>query len=162
MARFISPDGNPEEWDEKPNGYFTQEEWDEINPPPVAELPSLEAVQEMKKAQIDKHTDVLRERDGKEYQGKIFAMSDGAKANWSDLAILSARGKIKYPKAVLTKNDEIFQIQNEEEMDKFLDMVEAYFTSDPTSPVVTGRALRMQVMSKTTAEEVMAIVDDRD
>ena len=25
---FISPDGNPEVWLEKPEGYFTQEEWD--------------------------------------------------------------------------------------------------------------------------------------
>ena len=162
MPKFFSPEGNPEVWDSKPKGYFTEEEWEEAHPAPAAVLPSLDEVKEARKAQIDKQTDVLRERYGMEYGGKVFAMSDGAKANWSDLAILSARGKIKYPKAILTKDDAIFMLQDEAEMDAFLDMVEAYFTSDPTSPVVTGRNLRMLVMSKTTAEEVMAIVDERD
>lgn len=162
MGNFISPDGNLEVWEKKPKGYFTQEEWDAAHPAPEPPSMSLEEAQGIKKAEIDHRTNVMRERDGAAFKGAVFAMSDGAKSNWSDLAILSARGKVKYPKIILTKSDEPFAIKNEAEMDEFLDMVEAYFTSDPKSPVVTGRGLRMLVMSKTVPEEVMAIVDDRD
>ena len=37
MAKYYSPDGNIEVWDEKPRGYYTVEEWQEIHPyiPPV-------------------------------------------------------------------------------------------------------------------------------
>lgn len=39
MPTYISPDGNPEMWDQKPNGYFTPEEWeaDHPAPPPTEE-----------------------------------------------------------------------------------------------------------------------------
>ena len=33
MAKYYSPDGNLEVWDEKPNGYYTEEEWQELHPP---------------------------------------------------------------------------------------------------------------------------------
>ena len=29
---YISPDGNREVWEEKPEGYYTEEEWYELNP----------------------------------------------------------------------------------------------------------------------------------
>ena len=34
---YYSPDGNPEVWDKKPDGYYTPEEWAELHPyiPPV-------------------------------------------------------------------------------------------------------------------------------
>ena len=32
MGKFYSPNGNPEVWDEKPNNYFTEEEWLELHP----------------------------------------------------------------------------------------------------------------------------------
>lgn len=37
MAKYYSPDGNIEVWDEKPQGYFPVEEWEEMHPyiPPV-------------------------------------------------------------------------------------------------------------------------------
>jgi hypothetical protein len=37
MATYYNPDGNPEVWDTKPDGYFTPEEWAELHPyiPPV-------------------------------------------------------------------------------------------------------------------------------
>lgn len=115
-----------------------------------------------KKTAIDSNTDRIRVRDGKEFSGGIFDMRDGAKANWSDLAILAARGKIKYPKVILTKDDQPYVIKSEAEMDDFLAMVESYFTDDPASPVVTGRTLRIGVESAQTIEEVEAIVDDRE
>ena len=33
MAKYYSPEGNPEVWDEKPEGYLTPEEWAELHPP---------------------------------------------------------------------------------------------------------------------------------
>ena len=37
MAKYYSPAGNIEVWDEKPNGYYTVEGWQEMHPyiPPV-------------------------------------------------------------------------------------------------------------------------------
>lgn len=34
---YYSPEGNPEIWDTKPDGYYTEEEWKELHPyiPPV-------------------------------------------------------------------------------------------------------------------------------
>ena len=33
MAKYYSPEGNIEVWDEKPQGYFTVDEWQEMHPP---------------------------------------------------------------------------------------------------------------------------------
>ena len=34
MEKYYSPDGNIEVWDEKPNWYYTVEEWEEMHPIP--------------------------------------------------------------------------------------------------------------------------------
>ena len=34
MATYISPTGNPEVWDKKPEGYYTVEEWEKMHPIP--------------------------------------------------------------------------------------------------------------------------------
>ena len=34
MAKFYSPDGNPELWNERPDGYLTPEEWAALHPLP--------------------------------------------------------------------------------------------------------------------------------
>ena len=41
MATYISPSGNPEVWDTKPQGYYTPEEWQELHPP-VPHIPTKE------------------------------------------------------------------------------------------------------------------------
>ena len=33
MAKYYSPDGNLEVWDTKPDGYYTEAEWEEMHPP---------------------------------------------------------------------------------------------------------------------------------
>ena len=58
MAKYYSPSGNPEVWDEKPDGYFTVEEWQELHPPvpyvPTKEekLAELDAQYDADKAEI--------------------------------------------------------------------------------------------------------------
>lgn len=51
MPNFYSPMGNYEIWAEKPDGYFTPEEWAELHPAQVVEI-SLEALKEIKKYEI--------------------------------------------------------------------------------------------------------------
>ncbi len=51
MPNFYSPSGNFEVWNEKPDGYFTPDEWAELNPAQVVEI-SLEALKEIKKYEI--------------------------------------------------------------------------------------------------------------
>ena len=48
---FYSPTGNFEVWREKPDGYFTSDEWAELHPATVVEV-SLEELKEAKKAEI--------------------------------------------------------------------------------------------------------------
>lgn len=45
MATFYSPDGNPEVWQAKPQGYFTPEEWAAAHPAPE---PTLDEAREAK------------------------------------------------------------------------------------------------------------------
>lgn len=49
MSTYISPDGNPEMWDQKPNGYFTPEEWEADHPAPP---PSEEEEKQLQLAEI--------------------------------------------------------------------------------------------------------------
>ena len=51
MPNFYSPSGNFEVWNEKPDGYFTAEEWAELNPAHVVEI-SLEELKNVKKTEI--------------------------------------------------------------------------------------------------------------
>lgn len=40
MPTYYSPNGNPEVWAEKPNGYFTPEEWQAAHPAPEPTPPT--------------------------------------------------------------------------------------------------------------------------
>lgn len=40
MPVFYSPEGNPEVWEQKPDGYFTPEEWDVAHPDPAPSPPT--------------------------------------------------------------------------------------------------------------------------
>jgi hypothetical protein len=58
MATYYNPNGNPEVWDKKPEGYLTPEEWAELHPyiPPVPtkeeKLAALDAQYDADKADI--------------------------------------------------------------------------------------------------------------
>jgi hypothetical protein len=40
--KYYSPEGNLEVWDEKPEGYFTEEEWAELHPAPEPPEPTVD------------------------------------------------------------------------------------------------------------------------
>lgn len=56
MPTFFSPEGNPEIWAQKPDGYLTPEEWDKAHPAPEPEPEPLETVKARKLASIDAET----------------------------------------------------------------------------------------------------------
>ncbi|SHI61550.1 hypothetical protein SAMN02745671_01158 [Anaerovibrio lipolyticus DSM 3074] len=42
MPKYYSPDGNIEVWEQKPEGYYTVEEWQELHPAPAPPEPSID------------------------------------------------------------------------------------------------------------------------
>ena len=42
MPKYYSPDGNIEVWEQKPDGYYTEEEWEELHPAPAPPEPTTE------------------------------------------------------------------------------------------------------------------------
>ena len=56
---YYSPDGNPEIWEAKPEGYFTPEEWAEAHPAPAPEpyIPTPEEQRQMFTDAIQAHLD---------------------------------------------------------------------------------------------------------
>ena len=47
MSTYYSPTGNPEVWEEKPDGYFTVAEWQEMHPVPAPAPPTEAQLSEM-------------------------------------------------------------------------------------------------------------------
>lgn len=50
MPKFYSPAGNFEVWAEKPNGYYTEAEWNELHPP---QTPTETKTKEERLAELD-------------------------------------------------------------------------------------------------------------
>ena len=92
---FYSPEGNPEVWDTKPDGYFTEEEWEAWNPlqpDEVAifnettrewEFPDnyLEIVKERKLVQIIASRNNAIDTEGAEYKNLHFWSDKGSKSD---------------------------------------------------------------------------------
>lgn len=111
-----------------------------------------------KKSAIDANTNRIRDRDGLSYAGERFAMTEGAKLNWTGMAAM--KDSLPVPFTVLTIDDKPFPLSDQAAIMKFLGAVMLYDTA-PGSPVTSGRALRTLVEAAQTIEEVDAIVDDR-
>jgi hypothetical protein len=56
MAVYISPEGNPEEWNDKPSGYYTREEWE------IATAPTPPTPEEALEAQKAAFTAAIQQR----------------------------------------------------------------------------------------------------
>jgi hypothetical protein len=69
MAVYISPEGNPEEWSDKPSGYYTREEWDIATAPTPEE--ALEAQKAAFTAAIQQRLDAFAQTRG--YDGILSA-----------------------------------------------------------------------------------------
>lgn len=53
MPVFFTPEGNPEVWAERPEGYLTEDEWIAAHPDPEPELPTLEEARASALARLD-------------------------------------------------------------------------------------------------------------
>ncbi len=79
MATYYNPEGNPEVWDEKPQGYYTVEEWQELHPyvPPVPtkeeKLSELDAQYDADKAEIVKYFNEAQLAEDAELQAELRA-----------------------------------------------------------------------------------------
>ena len=67
MGRYYSPDGNYEVWDEKPEGYYTKEEWDALHP-----IPPYVPTKEEKIAALDYQYTTDKEQLMKDYSDAIL------------------------------------------------------------------------------------------
>lgn len=84
MAKYYSPNGNIEVWDEKPQGYYTVEEWEEMHPtppppPPTKEeqLASLTAEYRQEKANLcEAYTTATMQGDTETAQSVVADMAD--------------------------------------------------------------------------------------
>lgn len=81
MHTFVSPEGNFEIWDEKPEGYSTPEEWLATHPPevPEPEPPTQEEIQKQMTDAIQRRLDAFAMTRG--YDGVLSAASYATSTN---------------------------------------------------------------------------------
>lgn len=97
MPNFYSPTGNYEVWDEKPEGYFTKDEWDALHPAP----PPPEPTKEEKLAQLDAQYDSDKAEIMTYYTQALFAGDEEEQADLKaemaeiDAAYVEARAEIE-------------------------------------------------------------------
>lgn len=87
MAKYYSPDGNIEVWDEKPQGYFTVEEWQEMHPAPEPPEPT----KEEKLAQLDSQYEADKAEIMKYYVDSVIHMDVDLTNELADEMILLDR-----------------------------------------------------------------------
>lgn len=87
MATYYNPNGNPEVWDEKPNGYFTPEEWAAMHPAPEPtkkeKLDALDSDYMAQKSElVEQYTDAQIHSDGETMAAIVDEMT--ALDEWYD------------------------------------------------------------------------------
>jgi hypothetical protein len=76
MGRFYSPKGNYEVWAEKPDGYYTYEEWKELHPDP----PPPEPTKTEKLAALDAQYDSDKDQLAKYYLDAVLSGNEDLQA----------------------------------------------------------------------------------
>jgi len=88
MAKYYSPTGNLEVWGEKPENYYTVEEWQEMHPAPEPPEPTTDEKLNVLDAQYEADKERLR----KAYQdAMIYGDTDRMESIKADLAALDAQ-----------------------------------------------------------------------
>ena len=88
MGKYYSPQGNIEVWEDKPQGYFTVEEWQELHPAPEPPEPTTDE----KLNALDAQYEADKERLRKAYQdAMIYGDTDRMESIKADLAALDAQ-----------------------------------------------------------------------
>ena len=102
---YCSPDGNPEIWETKPDGYFTAEEWHAAHPAPAPEIPALTVTEarELKLAEIIAGANAVKSALSARFSGLEQATWPEQEAGAR--AILGGAGEVKDPTARLLLAD---------------------------------------------------------
>jgi len=88
MAKYYSPSGNFEVWDEKPDGYYTEEEWAALHPAPEPPAPT----KSEKLAALDARYDAEKDELKRAYlDAVIYDDSELADSIKSEIAVLDAK-----------------------------------------------------------------------
>ena len=148
MSTFISPDGNPEVWEERPEGYLTQEEWDAAHP--AAPLTPDEA-KALKLAEINGAKWAAIEGGEVEYEGLHFH-TDSASQGLLGNAILIHQALGSLPQVWKAK-DGYLEVTSIDQLTAIGALVAAYVEG----MFGTEYALRAAVEAAETAEEAGAI-----
>lgn len=93
MPKYYSPDGNLEVWNEKPEGYYTEEEWQEAHPAPPPPEPTTEEKLAALDAQYDADKAILIEQYTDSLMNDDTEMAEELKA---ELAALNAQYDADY------------------------------------------------------------------
>jgi len=156
MPNFYSPNGNFEIWGEKPDGYFTAEEWAELHPQPPVTEPTLDELKSAKRNEIA-NARYEAERAGMLFGGVVVKTDDISQSKITG-AVLSALEDPEYSIADWKVNDGTFIVLSNAqilELGRALrNFVQAQFTKE--------RMLSALIDTATTREEVEAISWDME
>lgn len=150
MATFYSPDGNPEVWQTKPDGYYTPEEWAALHPPPE---PALEELRENKMTEMlysfgQRVSGAIRTKDGYLMQ---FDTSDSLKMQGA-VSLMETTGATE---GYLTQaNDEtVYHVPLETMKAVLIEMMSAFAACHARK-----QELRALINSAETAEDLAEII----
>lgn len=87
MPTFFSPDGNPEVWAERPEGYFTPEEWQVAHPGP-ASVPTQREIDSIREAEIKAELQDIDAQSGRPARAVALATVRGESPDTEDVARL--------------------------------------------------------------------------
>ena len=140
MPKFYSSSGNPELWAEKPNGYYTEAEWQELHPPEPETESTLDDIKTAKRAEIA-NARYLAERAGMSFNG-IMIKTDDVSQNKITGAVLAALENPEYTISDWKISDGVFiSLSNAQILE-------------------IGRALRSFVQEKFTREKDLSNLID--
>jgi len=150
MAIFYSPDGNPEVWAVKPDGYYTPDVWAALHPPPE---PTLEELRENKMTEMlysfgQRITGAIRTKDGYLMQ---FDTSDSLKMQGA-ISLMEATGQTE---GYLTQADDttVYHVPLATMQAVLVEMLAAYAACHARK-----QELRAAINAAQTAEELDEII----
>jgi hypothetical protein len=152
MSTYISPNGNPEVWEEKPSGYFTQEEWDTAHPAPAPEPPTLAEAKARKLEEINLLKWGKIEGGEVEYENLHFH-TDSASQSLLGNAILMHQALNTLPQVWKAK-DGYLPITSIDQLTAIGALVAAYVEG----LFGTEYVLRQQAEAAETADEIAAVI----
>lgn len=149
MSTFYSPTGNPEVWNEKPDGYYTPEEWAAAHPAPK---PTLEEARESKLSE-------LASSFNQRVSGSITT-TGGYKMQFDTSDSIKMQGAIQLLEATSATEGYLTQANDETVYNVPLDVMKAVLIEMMTAFAACHarkQELRAAIKASETVEELNAI-----